>query len=210
MCIRDSYVGPNCANAGIDNLNTLATLTAAGDPNASTDASECLTRPNPQYTNVNMRGSAAGSSYNGLNLKFQTQNYRNSGLSLSANYTWSHSLDDLSSTFGDSLQGGSGYVGSLGYTSLADPALDWGSSDFDVRQRLGVAPIWETPWFKHGNAFEREGLGGWSLSGIYTARGGVPFSVFDYSFDQTYYTVPRLEPTTNFYSEKVRLSLIHI
>jgi hypothetical protein len=180
----------NCANSGITNLNT--------------GIAECLTRPNPQYTNVNMRGSAAGSSYNGLNLKFQTQNYRNSGLSLSANYTWSHSLDDLSSTFGDSLQGGSGYVGSLGYTSLADPALDWGSSDFDVRQRLGVAPIWETPWFKHGNAFEREGLGGWSLSGIYTARGGVPFSVFDYSFDQTYYTVPRLEPTTNFYSEKVR------
>ncbi len=199
-----NYVGPNCSNSGVDNLNTLATLTAGGDPNASTDASECLTRPNAQYTNVNMRGSAAGSSYNGLNLKFQTQNYHSSGLSLSVNYTWAHSLDDLSSTFGDSLQGGSGYVGSLGYTSLANPRLDWGSSDFDVRQRLGVAPIWDVPWFKHGNGFEREGLGGWSVSGIWTARGGVPFSVFDYTFDQTYYTVPRLEPTTKFYSEKVR------
>ena len=200
-----NYVGPNCSNSGVDNLNTLAALTAANDPNASTDASECLTRPNPQYTNVNMRGSAASSSYHGLNLKFQTQNYRNSGVSVSVNYTWAHSLDDLSSTFGDSLQGGSGYVGSLGYTSLANPKLDWGSSDFDVRQRLGVAPIWDIPWFKHGGSgIEKEALGGWSLSGIWTARGGVPFSVFDYSFDQTYYTVPRLEPTTNFYSEKVR------
>ncbi len=123
---------------------------------------------------------------------------------MSANYTWAHSLDDLSSTFGDSLQGGSGYIGSLGYTSLADPGLDWGSSDFDVRNRISVAPIWETPWFKHGGGMvEREALGGWSLAGIYTARGGVPFSVYDYSEDETYYTVPRLEPSTAFSSYKV-------
>jgi hypothetical protein len=182
----------NCANSGITNLNT--------------GIAECLTRPNPQYTNINMRGSAASSGYNALNVRFQTQNIHNTGLAMAANYTWAHSLDDLSSTFGDSLQGGSGYVGSLGYTSLADPKLDWGSSDFDVRQRLSVAPIWETPWFKHGNGFEREALGGWSLAGIYTARGGVPFSVFDYTSDETYYTVPRLEPATAFSSYKVSKS----
>jgi|HubBroStandDraft_1064217.scaffolds.fasta_scaffold04731_2 hypothetical protein len=197
-------VGDLCAGAGVDNLNVLAQLEAQNDPNASEDASECLTRPNPQYTNVNMRGSAAGSSYNGLNVRFQTQNLRLTGLSLSANYTWSHTLDELSSTFGDSLQGGSGYVGSLGYTSLADPRLDWGSADFDVRQRLSFAPIWETPWFKHnGPMVEREALGGWGLSGIYTARTGVPFTVYDYTFDQTFYTVPRLEPATPFSSYHV-------
>ncbi len=180
----------NCSGSGVTNLNS--------------GLAECLTRPDAQYTNINMRGSAAASSYNALNLKLQTQNLHRTGLSLSANYTWAHSLDDLSSTFGDSLQGGSGYVGSLGYTSLADPGLDWGSSDFDIHQRLSVAPIWETPWFKNGGAMiEREALGGWSFSGIYTARGGVPFSVFDYSEDQTYYTVPRLEASTPFSSYKV-------
>jgi hypothetical protein len=60
----------------------------------------------------------------------QTQNFRNTGLSLVANYTLSQSLDDLSSTFSDSLQGGSGYIGSLGYTDPFNPGLDWGSSDF--------------------------------------------------------------------------------
>ena len=35
---------------------------------------ECLTRPNAQYTNINMRGSAAGSFYSGLNLRVQMQN----------------------------------------------------------------------------------------------------------------------------------------
>jgi hypothetical protein len=183
----------NCAGSGTEDLNT--------------GIASCLTRPNAQYTNVNMRGSAAGSSYNALNVRLQTQNLHQSGLSLSANYTWSHTLDELSSTFGDSLQGGSGYVGSLGYTSLADPGLDWGSADFDVRQRLSLAPIWETPWFKHnGTGIEKQALGGWALSGIYTARSGVPFTVYDYTFDQTYYTVPRLEPATPFSSYHVSKS----
>jgi hypothetical protein len=179
----------NCANSGITNQNT--------------GIYECLTRPNPQYTNVNMRGSAASSFYSGLNGKVQFQNIHSTGLSVVANYTWAHALDDLSTTFGDSLQGGSGYVGSLGYTSLAKPLLDWGSADYDVRQRLVVAPIWETPWFKQGAGIDRQVFGGWVVGGIYTARGGVPFSVFDYSEDETDYTVPRLEPATPFYSESV-------
>ena len=98
-------------------------------------------------------------------------------------------------------------MGSLGYTSLLDPGLDWGSSDFDIRQRLSIAPIWQTPWFAHSGAkAEREALGGWSISGIYTARGGVPFSVFDYTYDETFYTVPRLEPATPFSSHSVAKS----
>ena len=126
----------------------------------------------------------------------QTQNLHNTGLDLVANYTWSHSLDDLSSTFGDSLQGGSGYIGSLGYTNLLDPKLDWGSSDFDIRQRLTISPIWMTPWFKTGTGLEREALGGWLVSGIASVRTGIPFSVFDYNNDFNFYTVPRLTPST--------------
>jgi hypothetical protein len=183
----------NCANP--DNIQ--------GITNENTGVAECLTRPNPQYSDVNMRGSGASSFYSGLNAKVQFQNLHQTGLSVVANYTWSHSLDDLSSTFGDSLQGGSGYIGSLGYTSLAKPLLDWGSSDYDVRQRLVVAPIWEMPWFKQGAGIQREVLGGWGVGGIYTARGGIPFSAFDYSEDETFYTVPRLEPATPFYSESV-------
>ena len=202
-CTHSGYTNNNIYNSVYAaDINAGYTTSDAGD-DATTKSAECLTRPNAQYSDMNMRGSAAASSYNALNLKFQTQNIFGTGLSLSANYTWSHSLDDLSSTFGDSLQGGSGYVGPLGYTSLADPGLDWGSSDFDVRNRLGVSPIWEMPWFKHGSTLEREALGGWTLSGIYTARGGVPFSIFDYNNVETYYTMPRLEPATPFYSVKV-------
>jgi hypothetical protein len=185
----------------IENINLLgAGQYYLGDPltfSQSPDCpSPCLNRPNNQYSNINMRGSLGGSAYNALNVKLQTQNLHSTGLSLVANYTWSHSLDDLSSTFSDSLQGGSEYIGSLGYTDALDPKLDWGSSDYDVRNRFVVSPIWETPWFKNGKGFLHQAAGGWSLVGIITIRSGIPFTVFDYSNDYNFYTVPRLTPAT--------------
>ncbi len=166
--------------------------------------SPCLNRPNAQYSNINMRGSLGGSSYEALNIKLQTQNLHNTGLGIVANYTWAHSLDDISSTFSDSLQGGSGFIGSLGYTDFRDPGLDWGSSDYDIRNRITVAPIWETPWFNHnGSELERQALGGWLVSGIITARNGIPFSVYDYTNDFNFYTIPRLSPATPITQYKV-------
>jgi len=156
-------------------------------------------RPNSQYSNINTRGSGGTSSYSALNLRLQTQNLHNTGLALVANYTWAHSLDDLSSTFSDNAQGGSGYIGNLGYLDPNNPKLDWGSSDFDVRQRLSLSPIWNTPWFKSGRGFERQALGGWSILGIFTARSGTPFSVFDYTYSHNGpagYGVPRIVPAT--------------
>jgi len=94
------------------------------------------------------------------------------------------------------LQGGSGYIGSLGYTDFTHPKLDWGPSDYDVRNRVVVSPIWQTPWFRSGKGFGRQALGGWTISGIITARGGIPFSVYDYSNDENFYTVPRLTPAS--------------
>lgn len=157
----------------------------------------CYTRPNHQYAAINIRGSGGQSAYDSLNVKYQSQNIHNSGLSMIANYTWSHSLDDLSSTFSDSSQGGSGYVGNLGYMNPLDPMLDWGSSDFDVRNRIVVSPIWQTPWFKHDHGPLALIAGGWSASGILTARTGTPFSAFDFTYNLNGYSgVPRIVPAT--------------
>lgn len=168
-------------------------------PNCDTGviaSAPCLTRPNNQFANINMRGSLGYSHYDALNVKFQTQNLYHSGVTLVANYTYSHSLDNISSTFSDSLQGGSGVIGSLGYTNFLDPKLDYGNSDYDIRHRLVVSPIWETPWFKGGRGFLSQALGGWSVAGIITIRTGIPFTVYDYTNDINYYTVPRLTPAT--------------
>jgi Carboxypeptidase regulatory-like domain/TonB-dependent Receptor Plug Domain len=138
-----------------------------------------FTRVDNQFTGINTRGSNGSSHYSALNIRFQTQNLVNSGLSVTANYTWAHSTDDLSSTFSDSTQGASNGIGNLGYLSPPNPRLDWGSSDFDVRHRVVVAPIYAIPYFRTGRDWKRQALGGWTLVGIFIARTGTPFSVFD-------------------------------
>jgi len=183
----------------VENINLLG----GGQVYLGDSPSIGFNRPNDQYSNINMRGSMGSGSYQSLLLGIQAQNIHSTGLDLVANYTWSHSLDDLSSTFGDSLQGGSGYVGSLGYTDLLHPKLDWGSSDYDIRQRLTVSPIWAMPWYKTGSVIGKELLGGWTISGIATVRTGTPFSVFDYDNELNYYTVPRLTPATPITNYKV-------
>ncbi len=183
-----------------------APLITGGDcpyENLLTGEAECLTRPNDQYAGINVRGSGGTSSYNGLNIKLQSQNLHNTGFSIVTNYTWSHSLDDLSSAFSDSSQGGSGYIGNLGYLDSLDPKLDWGSSDFDVRNRIAVAPIWETPWYKEGRDWQRQVLGGWTISSIITARTGTPFSAYDYTYNLNGYAgVARVVPSTPITSYK--------
>ncbi len=192
----------------LENVNLIGAGQAyLGDPlsfASSPDcAAPCLNRPNNQYSDINMRGSLGASSYHALNVRLQALNIRKTGLDVVGNYTYSHSLDDISSTFSDSLQGGSGYIGSLGYTNFLDPGLDWGSSDFDIRHRLSLSPIWATPWFKGQRGIEGQALGGWTLSGIYTVRTGIPFSVYDYNNDYNFYQVPRLTPATPITAYKV-------
>lgn len=115
--------------------------------------------------------------YNALNVRLQNSNFHNSGLSVTANYTFAHS-DDLSSTFSDSTGGGSSGIGNLGYLSPTNPRLDWGSSDFDIRHRFVVLPIREIPWLKNGRDWKHQVAGGWTLVGVFTVRTGVPFSIF--------------------------------
>ena len=154
-----------------------------------------LNRPNDQYSVVWMHSSEGTSSYKAFNAKFQTQDIHHTGLSLVANYTLAQSLDDLSSTAStDSLQGE--LIASYGYLNYLTPKLDWGPSDYDVRNRFVVSPIWNTPWYKTGNSLEREVLGGWALSGIFTARSGTPFSIFDFSNVYNDNAIPRLTPAT--------------
>jgi hypothetical protein len=95
------------------------------------------------------------------------------------NYTWSHSLDNLSSTFSETYGGLSGAY-YLGYLDAFNPRLDYGNSDFDIRHRFVVSGSWELPWLKgSGNKFVRGVLGGWVASGILNIRSGQPFTIFD-------------------------------
>lgn len=166
-------------------------LLPAAEQLAGVTVNGCYQRPNSQYAAINLRGSGGISSYNALDVSLKTQDLYHTGLTLIAHYTYSHSLDDLSTTFSDDLA-----QGSLGYTSFTNPKLDYGNSDFDERHRVVISPIWQTPWYKNGSDWQRQVLGGWTVSSIFTAHTGIPFSIYDESYLINFYTIPRLTPDT--------------
>jgi len=157
-----------------------------------------LTRANQQFTSINNRGTRGFSHYNALNVKFQTQEVGRTGVTLQGNYTYAHSLDNLSSTFSENSTGSNG-VGNLGYTNPADVWLDYGNSDFDIRHRIAFSATWQEPFFKSGKGFLRQAAGGWSISPIFTARTGTPFTIADSSnclnCQTGPYGVPRYVPS---------------
>jgi outer membrane receptor protein involved in Fe transport len=167
----------------IANYNMLGSGQAyLGDPLAYTCGGDgttgCFTRVNQQWSSINTRGSNGLSHYNSMNVQLRSQDFRHTGLLLVANYTYAHSLDDLSSTFSESA-GASNGVGNLGYLDPRNSSLDYGNSDFDIRHRLVVSAIWQEPFFKNGRGWERQVLGGWSAIPVFNVRSGVPFSIVD-------------------------------
>jgi outer membrane receptor protein involved in Fe transport len=123
------------------------------------------TGTNLQYSAINLRGANGQSKYNALNTRFTTNNLFNKGLQLNFNWTWSHSTDDLSSTFSEAGNGNF----QLGYIHAFDPTLDFGNSEYDVRHRISISAVWDIPWGKKAsNAIVRQALGGRSFSPIFT------------------------------------------
>jgi outer membrane receptor protein involved in Fe transport len=133
-------------------------------------------RINYQYSNMNFRSDNGYSHYDALNVRYSVTNLFHKGLGLGANYTWSHSLDNLSSTFTDGLAGDY----QLGYLDAFNPQLNYGNSDFDMRHRLNLSGTWEIPWMKSSsNAIAKNVLGGWGLGTGITIRSGSPFTIYD-------------------------------
>lgn len=143
-----------------------------------------LSRLNNQYSGINTRGKAGYSNYNALIADIVTSRFRQIGLSFSARYTYAKAFDNLSSTFSESSNNFN-----LGLLDPFNPKLDYGPADFDVRHRFTTGFNWEVPFNKIGDRFfggtgttvSRQLFGGWELAGIFTARSGSPFTVFDCS-----------------------------
>ena len=152
-----------------------------------------LTPINPQYSNDNQRGSNGDSHYDSVNVQFNSRDVRHSGLSIIANYTFGHQLDDLSSTFSETSAGNF----NLGYTDATNPKLDYASGDSDIRHRFILAPVYQTPFFyKNKGSWIGQLLGGYELTGIYSARTGTPFTFYDSTYNNSGYQVVRYNPVT--------------
>ncbi len=143
----------------------------------------CQATLNNQYAGINRRGGGGYSTYNAMNVRYDIQNIRNSGLTLRLNYTWSHSLDDLSDTFSSSFN-----QFNLGYTDFTHPMIDYGNSEFDNRHRVAIAAIWAVP-FAHGmKGVGKYLLDGWEFAPVFTARTGAPYTIYDTTNTNYIYT----------------------
>lgn len=140
-----------------------------GDPGTCTSRSRLT-----QYSGINGRTNGGISNYNALIGRVIVRNIRHSGLTLDANYTWAHSIDNLSSTFSDGNQG----AYELGFLDPYNPRLDRGNSDSDIPQRVAISGVWQIPGYK-GSSMKSRILGGWELVPLFTASSGGPITLYN-------------------------------
>ncbi len=134
-----------------------------------------LNRLDPQFASINAREANGGNSYHGLNVRYQSNDYHRLGLQLSVNYTYSHSLDNLSSTFSESNNNFN-----LGYLNPFNPRLDYGNADYDVRHRVSIGGLYEPNFLEfRGNHLAHAIAGGLEFAPIAIARSGTPFTIYD-------------------------------
>jgi hypothetical protein len=95
----------------------------------------------------------------------------NAGLSMQASYTLGQSQD-----LGSQAVGSGDLDNSFQPAYGADPATNKGLSDFDIKHNFVFNSTWELPFGESLSGVKGGLVHGWQVSGILTARSGVPFS----------------------------------
>jgi len=85
------------------------------------------------------------------------------GLSLNANYTWAHALDDT-------------WAGSAAIV-VSNPHYDYGNSSQDIRSRVVARADYTLPFGKNAKGITRILLSGWQTNGIFSFNTGNPYGV---------------------------------
>ena len=159
QCATNEQTAPNCYIAGFDGpdgVNYNVPRTAY---------------PNLFY--VNQEQSSANSIYNALQASLHVNAWH--GLSLQANYVWSHSIDnasDLEDFIPNAAQPNN---------SLA-PQLERGNSNFDIRQRFSLNFSYQLPKFAGDYGKLKNG---WGMDGVLNLQDGQPFNL-NYNFQGDY------------------------
>jgi hypothetical protein len=126
--------------------------------------------PYPAFGPVSWRGDVGNSTFEALQLNVRRA--FQSGFLLSANYMWSHSIND------GSIGGGESDTPQDSFCRSCDKA----SSDDDVRQLFNLSAVYQLPFgagqrYLGNPGFARTVFGGWMLSAIGTAQSGLPVNI---------------------------------
>lgn len=134
-----------------------------------------------QFSENTMYTNKGFSSYNGLLLTLQ-KNFSH-GLQFDFNYTWSHSIDNVSLIANGIASGGYGFI-----CDAVHPRACRGNSDFDATQYISSdftyqLPIGRGRTFAHSISKPLNALlGDWDLSGIPSFHTGQAFSTVTSAF----------------------------
>jgi hypothetical protein len=161
-------------------ITPLPTFFKASDVPATWTASTPTDGPinsfNPNvYAPFGFRGNITSdppfgsSTYHGGSVSFK-QRARH-GLTLNANYTYSHALDNSTNEF---------------FTSLLNPRRaqdtarlnqDWSSSDLDARHHFALSLLYEVPKTRTDSRFLKSILNGYEINSVYIAQTGQPVTL---------------------------------
>jgi len=143
----------------LEQLNQLQPGTVQANPGVTTDA----LRPYRGFSSILQIDNRGSSIYHSLQASLNRR--LSHGLLFGVAYTWSKSLD-----FGSDQ--------SYQLPNYYNPSVDYGPSDFDIRNTLVVNYVWDIPYGKDlSNRFVKGAVGNWQISGTTQAQTGEPFSV---------------------------------
>jgi len=138
----------------------------------------------PQFASDLYMTNKGYSNYNGLLVTLHKK--YSHGLQFDVNYTYSHSIDNMSAAANNAFGGGSGAGGIL--CDANNLGVCRASSDFDTTHNLTADWIYDLP-VGRGRAFgtgmprwEDEIIGGWQISGLASWRTGFAFTTVANSF----------------------------
>jgi len=121
----------------------------------------------PAYDNAGFNGSYivsyqpnGHSTYHGL--ATQVTKRMSNGLQFTAAHTWSRTIDDSTADFFSTI------LTPRRPQDFQNLAADRANSALDHRHRFTLALIYDLPFFKHGNWMEKNLIGNWQFSPIYT------------------------------------------
>jgi hypothetical protein len=131
-------------------------------------------RPNQQFARINYIDSGGDSYYHSMQATIRKR--FSGGLQLGAAYTLAKSIDNQSvDPVGSTSGGGLSTTNSRTPTDIRNWRNERGRSDFDRRHVFTANWVYELPFRASGPLNHL--VGGWSVSGLFTAMSGEPFNL---------------------------------
>jgi hypothetical protein len=167
-------------------------LVKNGDFGDFTQAISSIVAPNvgmgAQFSENSFHTNKGFSNYDGL--LFSLQKNFSHGLQYDFNYTWSHSIDNIS--FFANSQGDTGIGGGGLICDDIRPRECRASSDFDLRQIISGDATYELPFGKNkmflatSSTLLNEFIGGWAISGVTDWHTGYPWQTASNAYVASY------------------------